>query len=293
MSSSKSSGSSKPSKSNKSNKSNKPSKPVFPEYDDSYSSSEHYFNVVDKYINHVKQNKYNMILKFVNRWMKGILKLWKLTDFTGVSQFSLPKDKHSRYVLENYADDICKELGVDYEFNKKNIEEHYKKLGKCRKKSSEISNAAHDDKYIYRSEMINVVRAMLKKIDYVLYSKRTDKCIIWWIAKCEPLNTSLNIHSFIDVQDDQDESMADYINKRYKNGRRIRSYSENQSTDSNDSDDSGESDNSDDSNNSDESNNSDDSNNSDESNNSDDSDNSGESNNSNNSEESDDSEESE
>ena len=238
----------------------------FPEYDDSYSSEVQYFDEVDKYIGNIKKKKYNMILRFLNRWMKGIVKLWKLTDFTHISQFNMPKDKHSRQILEEYADDTCEKLGIDYKFNKKNIEERHKGTGKSKNQSGvknsstkTILNAAHDNKYIYRSEMINLLRMMLKKIDYGLYSKRTDKCIVWWITQCKSCNTynttrniknneSLEIYGGNDIQYD---SMTEYINKRYRGGRRLKRInsddSENKSveySDSNDSNDSNDSSNS-------------------------------------------------
>jgi hypothetical protein len=205
----------------------------FPEYNDSYTSSTQYIDDVNKYVNNLQRAKYDIMLKFLNKWMKGIVKLWKLTDFKCISQFSLPKDKHSKDILEKYADYVSKKLEVNYKFDETKIQEHYARLKKNKKtktddtlKKNTICNAAHDNKYIFRSEMINLLRSLLKKINYVLYSRRTEKCIVWEIRKCDPEDIAKNApysDSFMDVYAtlaDQDKSMTDYINKRFKNGRR-------------------------------------------------------------------------
>jgi len=211
----------------------------FPEYNDSYESSVQYLDEFNKYVNRIYRTKYNIILKFLNKWTDGIIQLWKLTDFKHVSQFHLPKDRHSKEILENYADDVCSKLEIDYKFDEKKVKQHYNQLKQNRKKtgSSQVSggktilNAAHDDKYIFRSEMINVLRTLLKKINYTLCSRTTEKCVIWWIQKGEFYDTikkntddiySDKTLSTYDKMADQDKSMINYINKRFKNGRRIK-----------------------------------------------------------------------
>lgn len=208
----------------------------FPEYNDSYTSSTQYIDDVNKYINNLQRKKYDIILKFLNKWMKGIMRLWKLTEFKCISQFSLPKDKHSKDILAKYADNVCKNLEVNYKFDEKKIQARYARLKKnntkldtsSTHKKNTICNAAHDDKYIFRSEMINLLRSLLKTINYVLSSRRTEKCIVWEIRKSDPDDVGKNVSysdSLLHVYDtlaDQDKSMTDYINKRFKNGRRIK-----------------------------------------------------------------------
>lgn len=123
--------------------------PKVPTYDDNMSIKE-YLDQVEKYELFLRKEKYNVLLDFINKWLKYTShgsKLRSLTEFTNISEKKLLADKkHNRKILRENTENIKKVFHLD----NLNIDEETA--------SDEIT-----DKYI-----IYIVSKLLSLIEYTL-----------------------------------------------------------------------------------------------------------------------------
>lgn len=200
-----------------------------------------YLERLEKFGSNVNKEKYNVILKFVQRWFKNKDKKYvirSLEDFRNVSQFALPNEEKCKDVMEKYATDICNELDIKYKFDEENVINHYKELKKAKNKKKDkikhskekpqsiedlaymvnststnkknnIENAAHDFKYPFRSETITFLRTILNTIDYKLVSRRVGNNILWDIKKNKSINVQDRYESISKTIKDNSVSASD------------------------------------------------------------------------------------
>ena len=153
-----------------------------------------YLERLNKFMAKETQSDYDVILSFCEKLLvKNNVEFTSLCQIKNIDHKSLPSDKDCQTLLSNESENVAKKINVYYKFNKKKIEKHYKALKAKnapirKKKLEEISkldkykqrieyahyykslNIAYDYDNPFRSEMINFIRLMLRKIDYVLTS---------------------------------------------------------------------------------------------------------------------------
>lgn len=76
-----------------------------------------YIKKVQEFEIKLKEEKYNLVLQFVNDWLDfpNEYKLKSLTEFKGMEQDELLKDaKHNRRILRRHSNKIVKKLNVTF-----------------------------------------------------------------------------------------------------------------------------------------------------------------------------------
>lgn len=124
----------------------------FPQYDGTESLTK-YLRRLEDFKLLIKQEKYNLILEFINAWLKlrEESKFRSLTEFKDISERTLLLDlKHNRKILRQYSDHMIKKLNIQFNVNEETD-------------SDEIS-----DKYI-----ITFLTRALSTIDYTLTHRIT------------------------------------------------------------------------------------------------------------------------
>jgi len=209
----------------------------FPVYEGENMSE--YLEKLEKFGSSTNKPKYNLILKFVQRWIRDqTIKIRSLEDFNNISQFGFPSEEKSKEIMNKYAEDLCEKLDIEYEFDEAKVIKHYDELKKTKTKSKKnsrlrnketdssnslpnckikhsVDNAAHDYRHPFRSEVILFVRLMLVTIDYKFNSRRAGKNILWDIKKNKTIdinNRYKSISSSIKEKSKNDESDGDKSN---------------------------------------------------------------------------------
>lgn len=76
-----------------------------------------YLRKVEKYRVKLQEEKYNLLLDFINEWLNypQKLRLKSFTEFKNLKESYLLKDlKYNRKILRKYSDDIIKKLSVTF-----------------------------------------------------------------------------------------------------------------------------------------------------------------------------------
>ncbi len=127
-----------------------------PKWDASKMTITQYLRHVEKYELYLKREKYNIILDFINQWLKyesKNAKLKSLTEFKDIRQKVLLEDeKHNRDILRTNSENLKKVFNCNFTIDEDTD-------------SDDIT-----DKYI-----IYVVTKMLSAINFTLSNKKIGK----------------------------------------------------------------------------------------------------------------------
>jgi len=88
-----------------------------PKYDGTESMTK-YLRRVDCFKLKFQEDKYKLLLEFVNEWLKlsKTFRLKSLSDFVNVEENVLLADKkHNRVILRKYSENIIKKLNVEFD----------------------------------------------------------------------------------------------------------------------------------------------------------------------------------
>lgn len=122
-----------------------------------------YINKVEKYMMTIQQNKYNVILNFVNEWLN--INLQSLTEFKNIREQTLLKNlDHNNNIIKKYIPIFNSTFEIEL-----NIKEN-------------DDNEIIDNKYI-----INLLKYVLKllKLNYNLIKINKNNIIVYTIKKIE------------------------------------------------------------------------------------------------------------
>lgn len=191
----------------------------FPVYNG--GSMSEYLEKLEKFGSSVNKPKYDLILKFVQKWVKGQdIKIRSLEDFNNISQFGFPSEDKSKEIMNKHSKVLSEKLGIKYEFDEASVTKHYDELKKTKttKKKKEktanfdkivdsssckikhsIDNAAHDYRHPFRSEVILFLRMVLVTIDYKFNSRRAGKNILWEIKRNKTIDVNNRYKSISDT----------------------------------------------------------------------------------------------
>lgn len=125
-----------------------------PKYDIQESITK-YFQKVEIFKLKLKEEKYNLLLNFINEWINDSnnQKFKSLTDFKNISEKKLLIDpKHNEQILKKFNNSIIKKFNINF-----NIEK-------------ETNNEKIKNKYI-----IYLLSKALSSIDYILISKSINQ----------------------------------------------------------------------------------------------------------------------
>ena len=131
----------------------------FPVYNINDSMSD-YFEKLDKYIIKKNENDYNNILKFINKWLTelNLKDELRIIEKFNYNEKIINNEKINEKVLFQYYNI----LNLDYKLNLKNNK---------------------DEKNYYFKLIIKILRKILNKIDYKMYSYKKNESKFWFIKK--------------------------------------------------------------------------------------------------------------
>lgn len=119
-------------------------------YDHGISIRDH-IRTADNLLTTLKQDKYDLLLEFINKWLKleGDKRLKELSKFRYISERDLTKNKkYNCNLIREYIDRLKDKLGVDLPINKDT-----------------------PDSKIKRKYILHIVRKCAIRVDYILRSK--------------------------------------------------------------------------------------------------------------------------
>ena len=132
-----------------------------PKYDGTMSITK-YLKLVDAFTIELKKERYNLLLAFVNDWLKlddDDVKLTSLSDFKNMEESVILKDKkHNNAVLRKYRDQIVEKLNPNFDIDDETDSDDIK------------------DKYI-----IYFMSKSLVSIDFSMVSRTYGKKVVYTI----------------------------------------------------------------------------------------------------------------
>jgi len=134
---------------------------TIPKYDGTMSITK-YLKLVDQFTIEIKKERYNLLLAFVNDWLKleeDDVKLISLSDFKNMEESVILKDKkHNMEILRRYKDEIVQKLNPNFDIDEETDSDDIK------------------DKYI-----IYFMSKSLTAIDFAMVSKTYGKRVLYTI----------------------------------------------------------------------------------------------------------------
>ena len=136
----------------------------FPAYNDEGLSE--YIEKIRQYRQNINKDKYDVILKFIKKWVDKKNIMTALTDFKNIKLKNLPNEKKCLKML-NKTDIICTKLNINYNFDQNSVE----------KTESDISNVEKrlvDVKCPFRTEILILLIKTLNTIGYKLVTTKNN-----------------------------------------------------------------------------------------------------------------------
>jgi len=118
-----------------------------------------YLRRVEKYKTLILKEKYDVILNFVNEWLKAEYN--SLSEFTNMKEYILLKNKkHNRTIMKKYCQIFKDKFNIDLQINQET-----------------------DSDEIKDTDILNILINMLNIIDYALVKKDFNNNIIYSIRQ--------------------------------------------------------------------------------------------------------------
>ena len=154
----------------------------FPAYNDEGLSE--YIEKIRQYRQNINKDKYDVILKFIKKWVDKKNIMTALTDFKNIKLKNLPNEKKCLKML-NKTDIICTKLNINYNFDQISVEKKYDKT------ESDISNVEKrlvDVKCPFRPEILILLIKTLNTIGYKLVTTKNNNNILLSIISKNTIN---------------------------------------------------------------------------------------------------------